>query len=1133
MPQRILARSYRYHRRLLYGAAVTLSIAILGVAVLASITVVDQYRDKQVALFVTKREQVKSEVDNLSVRLMQFVDLYEAAWSLHQKDDVPLQTYQLRLREGNDVTGTNPDLTVTPFTLVSSLSNSSDAERLAGLLRILRDVSAAPSIDARKIGVTLHGGIYSPDGKFMAFSPPLDEAAQRVARQEGAVRFNVSKTAFAENLLSGQSPRELRANRPFWVTDRRLPEAGVDILNRGEAKKTAISEIVLPIFHGEQRVLTIDVSVGFDDFLQFFLHSERTPGFFVLDSASQQNLGFSPSSAADKRRYRAIQRQSSVIGHSDGTLRSYRDGGVFYISQKINGTGWVAVYVFDWRDVVASLHREAILGLCIVLASLLFLWGSVIFFDKRIAGPLSVSIQKRIEAEHFSKSVIDTIPVGVAVYVPETNEVVLENAVATQMLADDNGKRSIDFYTRIARDWPSSHEAGDHLFREVAWPVGANRTNHIGVAASRTPYGGRVAVLFGLVDLNFKKENERLLIQAKEKADEANKAKSMFLALMTHEIRTPLHGASGHLELLEREVIETEHRERVALIRRAFGSLLQIVDDLLDLTKVESNALTINSVRMCVNDVVEQAVQQFAPAITRRGVRCLCFTDPRLDDNVHGDPQRTGQILLNLLSNATKFTESGVIVVRSHLIISDARSLVRLEVTDTGIGIPSTVQSTLFSPMSQADNTISRRFGGTGLGLFLCRKLAKLMGGDITLTSAPGTGSTFRVDLPFGAIGDPRMNDADDYDGTAPRLRDLHIGTDIRDPEWQAAFARRVSRWGGRFVTLPDADAQEDASLDILVTSSDIDRTDGRNGPELLAAHTLSGRVAPKLGTICLASDHPLVPRHADGIWYLTSLSRQALRSALRQLSGRTPVPESQPMYPPQRTAADLDILIAEDEDVSRRLLTDQLRRLGCHRIRSAANGLAALALWHEQPADLVITDLSMPELDGPDLLREIRRVDPQATIICTTASVRDAPSFSETAFDGQLDKPVSLDDLARILDRFAGKSVNPINSDIDSTTTSYTPLDDILWRAFQNEWTKDRASLDAAITAYDKPLTKRLVHRLRGALLALGDETLIASLESVADAVQAPQDGPLQQAWCYLIVQIESKLKSVAQRTL
>ncbi|MCY0387202.1 ATP-binding protein [Robbsia sp. Bb-Pol-6] len=1122
MPQRILARTYRYNQRLLYGAAITLSIAILGAAALATVAVVDQYRDKQVALFVTKREQVKSEVDNLSVRLMQLVDLYEAAWSLHQTDYVPLHAYQGRLKEGMDVTGTSADLTVTPFTIVSNLSSPGDADRLAVLLRILRDVSAAPSIDARKIGVTLQGGIYAPDGKFMAFSPPLDERAQVTARTQGAVRFNLGRMAFAEDVLACQSPRGLRTRRPFWVTERTGRDddgGGADVASETHGtNQSAISQIVLPIFHGDERVLTIDVSVGFDDFLQFFLHSERTPGFFVLDSARHQNLGFALDSAADERRYRAIQRQPAIIGQADGELRSYREGAVFYITQKVNGPDWIAVYVFDWRDVIASLHREALGALGIVLGSLLFLWGAVIYFDKRIAGPLSVSIQKRIEAEHFSKSVVDTIPVGVAVYIPGTHEVVLENAVAARMLGVEAGTNGSDFYKRIADEQPLLHDSHrDHIFREVTWPFASERSACIGVAASSTTYGGRAALLFGLVDLNFKKANERLLIEGKEKADEANRAKSMFLALMTHEIRTPLHGAAGHLELLEREVFDVEQVERVAMIRRSFSSLLKIVDDLLDLTKVESNALTIGSVRMCVNDIVEQCVQQFAPTITQRGVRCVCTTDARLDGMVLGDDQRLGQILLNLLSNAAKFTEKGAVSVRSELIsTSQTQQCVRLEVADTGIGIPAALQSTLFNPLTQADDTISRRFGGTGLGLFLCRKLAMLMGGRITLESAPGAGSTFYVDLPFQMGRVDALEEAADACAGLPGTR---VGTDVDDPAWRSALAQRITRWGGHFV-----DAAEQAPLDILVTVSDIGPPNERV-VHATASHSRSSArpSARATRTVRLAADLPSVPRFEDDTVLLTSLSRQALRDTLHRIAcGEGSAPVVSAPASPSRKVADLDILIAEDEPVSRSLLVDQLRRLGYTRIRSAENGLAALASWRERPADLVITDLSMPVLDGPGLLLEIRREDAGAKVVFTTASVRDDRGMALSAFDGQLEKPVLLDDLSRLLERLTGRDAGEGEAAAPSRRTG---IDAILWDAFRVEWKKDRANLAGAVRTRDFSSIERQIHRVRGALLTLGDDSLIQALEPVSAAVGRQDEAELDQAWITLAARVDEAL--------
>ena len=1115
MPQRILARTYRYHRRLLFGAATTLSIAILGIAFLAVATIVDQYREKQVALFVTKREQVRSEVDDLSTRLMQFVDLYEGAWTLHQHDYVPLREYQQRLLTQNDVSAAAADLTVTPFTIVSNLTASQDAPRLGTLLRVLRDVSAAPSIDARKIGVTLQGDIYAPDGRFTAFSPPLDGAMQSLARGQGAVRFNLGRAAFAEGLLTGKSPQTLRTQRPFWVTDRRLTGRG-----------TSVSEIVVPIFHNDDRILTIDVSVDFDDFLQFFLHSERTPGFFVLDSARRQNLGYAPSSAADERRYRAVQQQAALIGLADDELHTYRIGGVFYVTQKINGPDWIAVYVFDWRDMIASLHQQVAIALCIVIGSLLFLWSAAFYFDRRVAGPLSVSVRQRIEAEHFSKSIIDTIPVGVSVYIPETDEVVLENAVAARMLGVDKGRNSTELYRQFAeRGLPSNNARERHVFKEVEWPLAEDSLAYIGVSASTITYSGNIALLFGLIDLNFKKANERLLTAAKEKADEANRAKSMFLALMTHEIRTPLHGAIGHLELLEREVSDPGPAERISMIRRSFDSLLTIVGDLLDLTKIESDALTISNVRMCVNDVVEQCVQHFAPTITQRQLRFLCVTDPGLDRPVYGDDQRLTQILQNLLSNAAKFTERGSISVHSR-IMGDreaCKQWVRIEVSDTGIGVAAALQSTLFNPLSQANDSISRRFGGTGLGLFLCRKLTDLMGGRISLKSAPGAGSTFYVDLPFEMA-------SDSMDAEPPPLPPLKIASNAVDPEWRSALSQRITQWGAIYVAAPDGRAYSVAPdqsgpantpiCDIFINVRDIAQDD--------IYRTAPGSLRAALATIHLGGDLPLVPCfEPDGV-FLTSFSRHALRETLRQLgdggAGALPSPPPPSSHPtPQR--ADLDILIAEDEPVSRTLLLHQLHRLGYQNVRSAENGLVALTRWREHPADLVITDLSMPTLDGQGLLREIRRIDPRAKIVFTTASGKSEMAGRLAEFDGRLDKPVLLSILARVS---AAVTRDRSSKAVPNDTTS---LDAILWTTFVQEWPKDRASLGAALACADYALSERRIHRLQGAFLTIGNAALIAALATLQEAVLLRDAPRIQAAWSGLLTQAETLLNTRAPR--
>lgn len=1094
MPQKLLARTGRYYRRILYGSAAALSLSIVTAAVLFCSGILDQYRDKQVAQFVKNSEEVQTQVDELSARLIQFADVYEGVWNLRQNDVVPVQRYARKLAEGQGVTVTEDDLTATPFTLASSLSGSADTERLATALRVVRDISAAPSIDARKTGVTLQGFLYTPDGSFMAASPVMGMAALRAARDHGVENFIRKRIAGVEHLIAAIPPQTLRKDRLLWRP--------ADVSD-GQA---SISQLIVPMFHDDRRIFTIALSLPDRQFMRFFLRKEtRRPGFFLLSQDGSENLGDPPRDADEAdllAKVRAYAVQFDQVGSEPVTL--YRNG-IFLVVQRISGPDWIAVYAYSWGDVLGNLQHEFVTGALVCLLALSLMWATAVYFDLRVTKPLLNSAEKLIEAEHFSKAIIDTLPVGIGIYAPETESVVLENGVAKRMLC--NGHGSADFYRHVMRERTAEAVPGTHhSFIEVQWDIAEGQSSYIGVASSQTRFGGRPVMLLGLVDINERKANEMLLIQAKQTADEANRAKSMFLAIVSHEIRTPLHGAMGHLELLSRSPLGFEQVEWVDMIRRSFDALLNLVNDLLDSTKLEANALKINPMPMSPNEVAERCARSFGASILQGGVAFYCMTDPELDAVVEGDDQRLAQILQNLLGNAVKFTERGSIMISSRCLRQQGDTVwARFEVADTGIGIPASMQSAIFNPLAQADDSISRRFGGTGLGLFLCRNLSRLMGGRISVSSEPGKGSVFRVDLPFkrnvrALPADPRPLEGVSVDLVCPQ------------PLWRSMLAERLRRWGA---TLHVAAAQP-AALHIRV----LVEADGR------AWDAADLSAVPTLGTVFVTAKGPLTPHRHEKQVDVSSLSYEGLLDAMTLLTGTTPhhAERRDRGDAVETIEQDLDILVAEDDAVNRTLIKHQLAALGCRRVRVAVDGMEALKLWLEHHADLVITDLGMPHLDGVGLLRKLREFDPNARVVATSASAAAEISADAEQFSDLLQKPVLLSDLRRVL-----RNAILARSASTGPTAAQEPrsdeLDALLWQAFRSEWESERQLIEQALAVQDLESLRRRVHRLQGALMALGADDLVAELQALQQLYPSAEWTMLAERCRQLLLHVQASL--------
>ena len=299
---------------------------------------------------------------------------------------------------------------------------------------------------------------------------------------------------------------------------------------------------------------------------------------------------------------------------------------------------------------------------------------------------------------------------------------------------------------------------GDRNFEDwLEWRLAARRTpgmpiesllstgRWVLIGERRTAEGGLAGVYSDITDL---KVREAELERARTEAEAANQAKSTFLATMSHEIRTPMNGVLGMMEVLEAEGVDEAQARTVATMRESARALLRIIDDLLDFSKIEAGALELEETPFSLTGLVESAIATFRPQAERKGLSLVAAVAPGSTDALVGDPTRVRQVLFNLLGNALKFTDRGGAMIRARTEpLGEGGTRVVLSVSDTGIGMNEAQRARLFLPFSQGDSSTTRRFGGTGLGLSIVRRLAQLMGGDVTAESSPGGGSTFTVTL--------------------------------------------------------------------------------------------------------------------------------------------------------------------------------------------------------------------------------------------------------------------------------------------------------------------------------------------------------------------------------------------------
>jgi signal transduction histidine kinase/CheY-like chemotaxis protein len=474
-------------------------------------------------------------------------------------------------------------------------------------------------------------------------------------------------------------------------------------------------------------------------------------------------------------------------------------------------------------------------------------------------------------------------------------------------------------------------------------------------------------------------------LQALDRAQAANEEKSRFLATMSHEIRTPMNGILGLLELIEDRNLTAEQRDAIRIARDSGRTLLNVIDDILDFSRLEAAQIRIEKIRFRLADVVEDTVETLATAARPKGLRLSVFVDPDLPEEVLGDPLRLRQILFNLCNNAIKFTAVGRVQVRAErLAATPVSQRIRFSVTDTGIGLPADARDRLFKPFEQGDSTTTRRFGGTGLGLSIVHGLASRMGGTVDFAGAPGKGSHFWVDL--------ELADAPAIEGAGPTRPPL-AGCRVR-------------------VELPDRAEGADLARYLLAAGADL-ANDG--------THTVIREAEMSV----LA--HMLLEIRHEGRVVGTLHRPVRMRELVRRLRAGT---GQEPLQPEPVAIAGVSgradapcVLVAEDHAVNQQVIERQLGLLG-YRATLAADGVEALERMKEQSFDLLIADLHMPRLDGLQLARAVRATEatePDARrlpIIALTAAAlaNEAVHCREAGMDGFLLKPVGLNQLGEIL---------------------------------------------------------------------------------------------------------------------
>ncbi|MEN5070156.1 ATP-binding protein [Stenotrophomonas sp. TWI1183] len=743
-----------------------------------------------------------------------------------------------------------------------------------------------------------------------------------------------------------------------------------------------------------------------------------------------------------------------------GQSRHYSAGSITYRMR--DAEGWQAVYQVGWARVL--LHQRWPLIGGVIAAILLALGGIVALrsYRRSVLVPLRRNQERLQESEAFSRTVLEAAPIGLCLLRSSDGSVVLENALAREWLGARHDAPGWDGTWR--QDALTLVKSGQSRTIPYRTPDG----RHLLINTTQARYRGEPVTLCLFIDLTAQHEAEQVLQQARQEADQANRAKSLFLATMSHEIRTPLYGVLGTLELLGLTALDSQQRDYLSTIQHSSSTLMQLIGDILDVSKAEAGQLVLEPVLFSPAELTEEVLRSYAASATRKNLQLYACIDGDVPGHVHGDGARIRQVLNNLVSNAIKFTEAGRVVIRLQARdVSGRKATLAWQVADTGIGIEEHHQAHLFEAFYQANPGADAQ-RGTGLGLAISAQLVGLMGGQLRVVSDTGLGSSFSFELEL---------DRPEDSSPSGRSADAEQRVYVRSPagELVDTLCARLRKRGFLAQGL-----HRDPGMDTIPGTPLLEVP--MNGP-------IGAWDGPHVVARTGGGDHP---QQVNGVWLVSMHRLDAMVDALLLATGR-PLPLQGEPSAKAFQPLHLSVLVAEDNPINQMILREQLERLGCHAV-VASDGAEAFDYWTRRHFDVVITDLNMPHVDGYALAERLHGHGITAPIFGATANA-DPTERARCRSVGMADclvKPIRLDDLYRHLSPLAVTGSSP---DVLLVAPRMRTL-------FLETMRDDMAALARSQEIGDLQGVKHMLHRLRGALVIVSAEPLADESKRIEDRI-------------------------------
>ncbi|WP_321820983.1 MULTISPECIES: ATP-binding protein [unclassified Burkholderia] len=989
MPQSPLQSLRRYLSISVFGGGIVVTILVLIACGLGMVAIISGHVEGERRNYLNGLEQTLNEIQVSETSFRNGVANAQLIW--READSAPASDVDAFFRDGQRVAiRPHPSLVLG---VPGRTGDRAEVARYLSLSVLLSRICAASSINR---GRTLEGYHYSTRTGMFGLVPNRNPDDPALASPDARARV---LDALHIDFARAYPPIVDARPHVRWLPPFTDPVSGQPRIRiAAEARDNG-------------RTFAVLVTEYSPDYLLSWLADYRPGGAFYITTADGRLVAMDPA-AGDAGSTARLLELAPWRGRASSGAPVFRDGFLLFHG-RLESTGWTFAYALSWADVAAGVARSAGTLLAATLLTLTVMWGLLLRFHRREFAPLYARSQRVFDSEALCRSVIEMAPIGLGLIARDDGHFLLASPALREMVARFGG----DFHAlsnQVAAAWQAHVARGGDgvLHDDLVLGGGEDAHLHLEFIACGARYQGTDVLIAAVADTTAKHQLMQKLEEAVRAADSANAAKSSFLAATSHEIRTPLNVILGNLELLERSALDAVQHGRVGTLRTSATSLLALVNDILDFSKIEAGAMQVESIEFDAIAAVARELSAFAPIAKAKGLQLFCEVDAADTQPMRGDPTRFAQVLGNLLNNAIKFTSAGRVTVRVA-IVEEGKGAPALSVAieDTGIGIAAEHRHKLFSAFSQVDSSITRRYGGTGLGLALCQRLVAAMGGRIEVASEPGVGSCFTVLLPLGvevaASGRPA------------RARALTFVA--ADPEWRAFALPHLRAWG----------------FDIDVYDSPSSLPAGVAGPVVLFgdpdawSHAELDRLRDCAPLILATRDGPLEPYRTGGTVRVSSYSLGGLRAALADdessgdaspgdaSSGDASPPNDHAM--PRGGGRALRVLVADDVAVNGSIFREQLQALGCA-AAEVESGRAALESLAGGGWDVLLIGADLPDMcahvlaeaarsaAGCDVLVVTSHLTPDGMRRCAAAGVRRV-----------LTKPVTLAHLRAALAQHDG----------------------------------------------------------------------------------------------------------------